>query len=124
LSRESFALALMGGTVITLMTWMERGTRSVPAKLLAAWGAAFLPAAAPPEPRHRGVVGDVRRAARGRALRLSRLGALAWAALGNLLGGVGLVTALRLVQVGRVKLEQEKRRPAEPAPGDSEGTTE
>jgi hypothetical protein len=35
----------------------------------------------------------------------------AWASLRNLVGGVGLVTVLRLVQVGRAKLEEEARRP-------------
>ena len=39
------------------------------------------------------------------------LGVFAWASLGNLVGGVGLVTVLRLVQVGRAKLEEEARRP-------------
>jgi formate/nitrite transporter FocA (FNT family) len=42
---RSFALALLGGVVITLMTWMERSTTSEPAKLLAASTAAFLLAA-------------------------------------------------------------------------------
>ena len=38
----SFASAVLGGTVITLMTWMERSTDSMPAKLVAAVAAAFL----------------------------------------------------------------------------------
>jgi formate/nitrite transporter FocA (FNT family) len=33
---------------------------------------------------------------------------LAWASLGNLVGGVGLVTMLRLVQVGRGTVENER----------------
>jgi formate/nitrite transporter FocA (FNT family) len=36
------AAAVLGGTIITLMTWMERGTPSIPAKLVAAMCAAFL----------------------------------------------------------------------------------
>ena len=39
---RAFALAILGGLVITLMTWMERATESVPAKLVAAVSAAFL----------------------------------------------------------------------------------
>ncbi|HEX2064223.1 MAG TPA: formate/nitrite transporter family protein, partial [Acidimicrobiales bacterium] len=38
----SFASAVLGGTIITLMTWMERGTDSMPAKLVAAAAAGFL----------------------------------------------------------------------------------
>jgi len=37
---RSFALALLGGVIITLMTWMEMSTTSVPAKLVAASSAA------------------------------------------------------------------------------------
>ncbi|MBV8980863.1 MAG: formate/nitrite transporter family protein, partial [Acidimicrobiia bacterium] len=33
---SSFATAVLGGTVITLMTWMQQSTESVPAELLAA----------------------------------------------------------------------------------------
>ena len=33
---RSFALALLGGVITTLMTWMERSTTSVPGKLAAA----------------------------------------------------------------------------------------
>ena len=39
------------------------------------------------------------------------LGALAWAALGNMVGGLGLVTVIRLVQVGSEKIESEQRGP-------------
>ena len=35
----------------------------------------------------------------------------AWAAFGNLIGGVGLVTVLRLVQVSH-KLKEERENPA------------
>jgi hypothetical protein len=30
---------------------------------------------------------------------------------GNLVGGIGLVTVLRLMQAGRAKIEEEQRRP-------------
>src|SRR5205085_464830 len=42
---QAFASALLGGMVITLMTWMQHSTESVPAKLIAVIGAAFLLAA-------------------------------------------------------------------------------
>ncbi|CAN5721656.1 formate/nitrite transporter family protein [soil metagenome] len=109
---RSFALALLGGTVITLMTWMERGTKSVPAKLVAAAGAAFLLAAAP---LNHAIVVSLEMFAAFHAgapfSYLQWLGVLGWASLGNIVGGVGLVTVLRLVQVGRGKVEEEKHRP-------------
>jgi formate/nitrite transporter FocA (FNT family) len=36
------------------------------------------------------------------------LGTMAFAALGNVVGGIGLVTALRLVQVGHEDIEDEQ----------------
>lgn len=42
LSAQSFCLAVLGGMVITLMTRMQHGTDSVPAKIAAAIAAAFL----------------------------------------------------------------------------------
>ncbi len=42
ITSSTLAAAVLGGTIITLMTWMERGTPSVPAKLVAAMSAAFL----------------------------------------------------------------------------------
>ena len=112
LGKEAFALAILGGTTITLMTWMERGTRSVMAKLVAASAAAFLLAAAPLN--HAIVVSLEMFAALHAGAPFGYadwLGVLAWASLGNLVGGVGLVTVLRLVQVGRAKMEEEAREP-------------
>jgi formate-nitrite transporter family protein len=96
----SFAGALLGGVVITLMTWMEQGTQSVPAKLLCAIVAAFLLAAAPLN--HVIVVSLEMFAALQAGAHfgyLDWLGMSAWFGLGNIIGGVGLVTVLRLVQV-------------------------
>jgi formate/nitrite transporter FocA (FNT family) len=42
---------------------------------------------------------------------LDRLATAVWAALGNIIGGVGLVTSLRLLQVPH-RVEQERRSPA------------
>jgi formate-nitrite transporter family protein len=96
----SFAGAVLGGVVITLMTWMEQGTQSVPAKLLCAIVAAFLLAATPLN--HVIVVSLEMFAALQAGAHfgyLDWLGISAWFALGNVVGGVGLVTVLRLVQV-------------------------
>src|SRR4051812_47594495 len=46
-TKEGMASAVLAGAVITLMTWMEQSTESVPAKVLSAWAIAFLLAAAP-----------------------------------------------------------------------------
>ena len=118
---RSFSLALLGGVIITLMTWMERSTTSVPAKLAAASAAAFLLAAG--ALNHAIVVSLEMFAAlhAGAPLRyLDWLRVVAWASLGNMVGGIGLVTVLRLVQVVRRKLrERRTRRPirTEPAAG-------
>jgi formate/nitrite transporter FocA (FNT family) len=112
---RSFCLALLGGVVITLMTWMERSTTSVPGKVVAAVSAAFLLASA--SLNHAIVVSlEMFAALHAHAAfgyaEWFRL--MLWASFGNMLGGVGLVTVLRLVQVGRRKLhEEEERGPAE-----------
>jgi formate/nitrite transporter FocA (FNT family) len=95
----SFAGALLGGVVITLMTWMEQGTDSVPARLLCAIVAAFILAAAPLN--HVIVVSLEMFAALQAGAHfgyLDWLGMSAWFGLGNIIGGVGLVTVLRLIQ--------------------------
>jgi len=109
-SVRSFALAVLAGVVITLMTRMQHATEDlvvqiVPALLfgaLLAGGQLFhcvldsllmfsaLIAGAP--------FGY-----------LDWLGALAWSALGNLVGGVGLVASLRLVRVPGRLLEERAR---------------
>lgn len=138
-SFEAFASAILAGVVITLMTWMQHGTRSVFGKLTAAVVAAFLLAVG--HLSHvivaslevfAGVLG-------GADTGYGDWGAqfLLWAA-GNALGGLGLVTVLRLVQVGPKRLQREQEREvaigedadpdADPAGGDedppSHGQTE
>jgi formate/nitrite transporter FocA (FNT family) len=107
---EAFCAAILGGGVITLMTWMERGTESDGAHIVAAVCAAFLLA-----------VGSLNHAI---VMSLEMFGALwagapfgyvAWgkamllACAGNMVGGIGFVTILRLVQVGRTKIEHERQ---------------
>jgi formate-nitrite transporter family protein len=103
---RAIALAVLGGMVITLMTWMERATESVPAKLAAAVSAAFLLVGA--TLNHAIVVSLLTFAALHAG---APFGYLHWlsvaglAAVGNIVGGLGLVTVLRLVQVGQERIE-------------------
>ncbi len=102
LGRESFAAAILGGAVITLMTWMERGSESDGGRLVAAVAAAFLLAAG--KLNHAIVVSLLLFAGLHSGAPygyLDWLGVLAWATVGNMVGGIGLITVLRLVQVGR-----------------------
>ena len=106
---RSFALALLGGVIITLMTWMEMSTTSMPAKLTAAFSAAFLLASG--SLNHAIVVSLEMFAALHAGAPFGYLDWLrvaAWASLGNMVGGIGLVTVLRLIQVGRRKLQEEE----------------
>jgi formate/nitrite transporter FocA (FNT family) len=103
------AAAILGGTVITLMTWMERGTPSVPAKLVAAVSAAFILGS--------GVVvhAVVNTLEMFAALHvgapfgyLQVLKMLSFVTLGNAIGGLGFVTVLRLVQVGSDTVREQR----------------
>jgi formate/nitrite transporter FocA (FNT family) len=112
----SLANAVLAGAAMTLMTWMERSTESPVAKLVVAISVAFLLVGAQ---MNHCVVVSVEMFA---ALHVGApFGYLAWlrllgvAALGNVAGGLGLVTLLRLVQVGRQAITQERQR--DPASG-------
>jgi formate/nitrite transporter FocA (FNT family) len=110
---RAFSLAVLGGAVITLMTWMQHGTKSMGARLVPAVTAGFLLAA-----------GQLDHAVVNSLLMFAALhtghapfGYLdwaqtaGWAALGNLVGGVGLVTVLRVLQVPH-KVKEERNNPA------------
>ena len=104
---QAFALAILGGLVITLMTWMERATESVPAKVAAAFAAAFLLVAGTLD--HAIVVSLLTFAALHAGAPfgyLHWLGVAALATVGNIIGGLGFVTILRLVQVGHERIEE------------------
>jgi formate-nitrite transporter family protein len=106
---QSFAAALVGGAAITLMTWMQHATESIVAKIIAAVAIAFVLAASPLN--HVIVVSIELFAALHAGADYGYLlwaQVAGWAMLGNMLGGIGLVTLLRLVQVGRHKIEQEQ----------------
>jgi len=106
---RALVLAVLGGLVITLMTWMERATESVPAKLAAAVSAAFLLVAG--TLNHAIVVSLLMFAALHAGAPfgyLHWLSVLGVAAAGNVVGGLGLVTVLRLVQVGEERIEEAR----------------
>lgn len=112
---QAFSLAVLGGAVITLMTWMQQGTRSMGSRMVPAVTAGFLLGGARLD--HAIVASLLMFAAlqTGHAPfgYLGWFEAMAWASFGNLIGGVGLVTGMRLLQVPhRVREEQEH-----PAPG-------
>jgi formate/nitrite transporter FocA (FNT family) len=111
----SFAGALLGGAVITLMTWMDQSTEAVGARLTAAVAAAFLLAIGPLN--HAIVVSILMFTALHAGAPFGYadwLGMLGWITVGNIVGGLGLVTLLRLIQVGRAKIAEEQQRARPP----------
>lgn len=109
---SSFALAMLGGAVITIMTWMERNSESQGPKIVGAVAASFVLAAVP---LNHVIVSSLEMfaalATGGAAFGwLEYLGIAAWSTLGNTVGGLVLVTLIRLVQVGRQPIEQERER--------------
>ncbi|MEA2686549.1 MAG: formate-nitrite transporter family protein [Actinomycetota bacterium] len=114
---RSMALAVIGGAVITLMTWMQHSTDSTAVKVIPAITGAFLLAG-----------GQLNHAIVNSLLMFSALHTghapfgyvdwaqtAGWAALGNMVGGIGLVTVLRLFQVPE-KVRKERRHPAPGVP--------
>lgn len=114
LNWQTFASAILAGAIMTLMTWMERLNRAMVAKLTAAVIAGFLLAATP--------------ALHSIVTSLEMFGAMqagadfgyadwatifGWAVVGNMVGGIGLVTMLRFVQVGREAIEHHRRQPVD-----------
>lgn len=103
---EMFASAMLGGAAITLMTWMERGASSVGAKLVAVSGMAFVLAGTP---LFHAVVSSLEMF--GALQSSAAFGYLDWlsvfgvSVLGNIVGGVGLVTVLRVVQANAEESE-------------------
>jgi formate/nitrite transporter FocA (FNT family) len=106
---ESFALAVLAGITMTMLTWMQNGSESIGGKLVAAWAIAWLLAG-----------GQLYHSILDSLLMFAALhtghapfGYLDWferfwwAAAGNIVGGIGLVTTIRLVQVQhRVAVER------------------
>lgn len=107
---SSFASAVVAGLAITVMTWMLHGTHDFVARLIAAVSIGFVLAATPLN--HAVVMSIEMFAALGHGAPfgyLDWLGMFAWSSLGNLVGGIGLVTLLRLLQVSGGRLREEQR---------------
>lgn len=111
LGTEAFLSAVVAGIVITVMTWMQSGAESSGGRILAAVSAAFL--------LSYGELGHVIVASLeilAGILAGAEYGYGDWfphfwlMAFGNMVGGIGLVTLLRLVQVGPGRIEAERRR--------------
>ena len=112
-SWRSFALAVLAGVVITLLTRMQHSTENLGVQLVPAVAMSFVLVGA--ELFH-SVLDSILMFAgllTGDAdyTVLDWLGALGWSALGNIVGGVGLVTAIRLLRVThRVAEDRQERR--------------
>ncbi|MBA2751969.1 MAG: formate/nitrite transporter family protein [Actinobacteria bacterium] len=121
---ESFASAILGGAVITLMTWMERGSKSEAGRLVAAVVAAFLLGAG--KLTHAIVVSLLLFAGLQAGAPygyLDWLGFLGWATLGNMVGGIGLITVLRLIQVGKASVTPQSDLESAGAMASGEGAS-
>lgn len=116
-SVEAFASAVLAGVVITVMTWMQKGAKSDGGRIVAAVAAAFLLSYG--ELAH--VIVASIEVLGGAMSPEPSYGFGAWAeqvwvwALGNAVGGMGLVTVLRLIQVGRRRLAEASDHVAEHA---------
>lgn len=108
---RSFSLALLAGVAMTLMTWMQVGADSEFGRIAAAVAMGFLIVAT--QLFHSVVDSLLMFAAlqTGQAAfgYLDWLTQFGWSALGNLVGGIGLVTALRLFQTRR-RVRQQSRQ--------------
>lgn len=110
-SGRSFALAVLAGAVITLMTRMQHATENLGVQLVPALLFGALLAGA--ELFHCVLDSLFMMGAlfAGADFGIGALlGALGWSLLGNLVGGVGLVTGLRLLRVPK-RVEEEREHP-------------
>lgn len=108
---RSLALAVLAGAVITLMTRMQHGTDSMPARIVAAVACAFVLAGLPlfHSILDSLVIFTALHTGHTPYGYLDWLGWLGWAVLWNAVGGLGLVTVLRLVRShDRLRHEHER----------------
>ncbi len=117
LSGETFALALLAGAAITLLTRMQHGTDEMVGKIAAAVAIAFVLAGL--ELVHSIldsllIFGALHTGDAGFGY-ADWLVWLSWTLLGNLAGGLGLVTLLRLVR-SKDRIAEERRRTGAPSP--------
>lgn len=106
---KAFALGLVGGMLITLMTHLQHSTESDAVRLVPAVSVGFLLAAG--KLNHAIVVSLICFAALQAGAPFGYadwFGLFAFAVLGNMIGGLGLVTLLRLLQVPhKVRAERD-----------------
>jgi formate-nitrite transporter family protein len=120
LSAETLSLAVLGGATITLMTRMQHGTDSMPAKIIACLACAFLLAGLQ---MFHSILDSL--LIFGALISGNApfgygdwLGWFAYTVLGNLVGGLGLVTLLRLVRSkDRLQIERADVRDEQAATG-------
>ncbi len=110
---RSMSLALLGGAAITLMTWMQHASESLLVKVIPAVTTAFLLAGLQ---LNHAIVNSLLifsglHTGHAPYGYLSWAATAAWAALGNIAGGIGLVTLLRLLQVPH-KVKEQALNPA------------
>jgi formate/nitrite transporter FocA (FNT family) len=113
---RAFALAMIGGMIITLMTHLQHSTDSDGVRLVPAVVAGFLLGAG--RVNHAIVASLVCFAALQAGASFGYpdwLGLLGFAVLGNMLGGIGLVTLLRLLQVPNKVLDERHHNGPDPA---------
>ncbi|MDP8968943.1 MAG: formate/nitrite transporter family protein, partial [Actinomycetota bacterium] len=120
----AFALGIVGGAVITVMTWMEHGSDTQLGRIVAAVVAAFLLAVSP---LNHVIVVSLEMFA---ALHVGApfgyadwLGVAAWATLANMVGGLLLVTLLRFVQVGAGDISAHREQSREESAPDEDADT-
>ena len=120
ISLETLTLTLLGGMVITLMTRMQHGTDAMFGKIAAAVAGAFLLAGLQMFHSILDSLLIFGALATGGAPfgYLDWLGWFGYTVVGNVVGGLGLVTLLRLLR-SKERL-QEERAEADEAPGSSE----
>lgn len=122
---HSMCLAVLGGSVITLMTRMQHGTESDVAKIVVAVAAGFLLAGLPLFHSILDslfIFGAIH--AGGDIDYLQWLEWFAWTVLFNGLGGLVLVTAVRLFRTKDLVRERRRNSPRDPdAVRDTGGTT-
>ncbi len=124
ISLRSFALAMIGGGIITLMTWVETSADSSVGRIFTAWTLGALLVLGPVN--HVVVVSIEMFGAMiiGAPFGLADwLGFATWVTIGNIVGGVLLVTPLRTIQAGGEQLRREKQR-SETAPTAGDETVE
>ncbi|OBG31246.1 formate/nitrite transporter family protein [Mycobacterium sp. E3198] len=109
LSARTLALSVLGGMAITLMTRMQHGTESVPGKIAAAVATGFLLAGLQIFHSILDSLLIFGALVTGRAPfgYLDWLGWFTYTAAGNVVGGLGLVTLLRLLR-SKDRLQEER----------------